>query len=247
MTARLEPHYELRNFLRNNLTDLNSANRGGANWIFADWPTAKVNDKNKFPRIIITKINESGEIIGLGETDTYDVITLQIDVVCNKEVGILTKTNTDESIGTISNSPRISFDDVPNSVTNIKHNTTSFGTVTAQNNDAAFTTPASLAAGTVEWSRSTGNMNFSSADLTSYSGETITSTNVLSMDSEMAVKWIARQIVREIRADWKTDTTIGSLLHPKKISGPLLVPYDRDPGLSRVIIEYQFNRFNTGE
>jgi hypothetical protein len=247
MVSRLEPHYELRNFLRNNLTDLNSTNRGGANWIYADWPSSKITSKNVYPRVIVTKINESGEIIGLGETDTYDSITLQIDVVCNKEVGILTKTTTDESIGVISNSPRISFDDVPNSVTNIKHNGTAFGTVTAKNDDASFTAPGSLAAGTVEWSRSTGNLNFGSADLASYSGQTITSTYVLSMDNEMTVKWIARQIIREIRADWKTDTTIGSLLHPKKISGPTLIPYDREPGLSRVIIEYQFNRFNTGE
>lgn len=247
MASRLEPHYELRNFLRNNLTDLNSANRGGANWIYADYPSAKITSKNVFPRIIITKITESGEIIGLGETDTYDAVTLQIDVVCNKEVGILTKTNTDESIGVISNSPRISFDDVPNTVTNIKHNGTAFGTVTAKNDDASFTTPASLSAGTVEWSRSTGNMNFSSADLTSYAAQTITSTNVLSLDSEMSTKWISREIIRKIRANWKTDTTIGSLLHPKKISGPMLIPYDRDPGLSKVIIEYQFNRFNTGE
>jgi len=247
VASRLEPHYEYRNFLRNNLTDPNSGNRGGANWIYADWPSPKITSKNVYPRVIITKIHESGEIIGVGDNTTYDTVTLQVDVVSSKETGILSLTNTNESLGTISNSPRLSFADVPNTVTNIKHDGTGFGTVTVKNDDNSFTDPASLSAGTVEWSRSTGNLNFSSSDLTSYAGETITSTYVLKLDNEMCVKWVAREIIRKTRSNWRSDSTIGELIEPKKINGPILIPYNREQGLSRCTLEYQFKRFNTGE
>lgn len=247
MSSRLEPHYEYRNFLRNNLTDPNSSNRGGANWIYADWPNPKIIANNTYPLVIVTKINESGSIIGIGSNNTYDNITLQIDVVSNKEVGILSITNTDESIGVISNSPRISFDEVPNTVTNVKHTVTSFGTVTVKNNDSGFTSPGSLSAGTVEWSRETGNLNFSTSDLSSMSGETITSTYVQNMDHEMVVKFIAREIIRDTRSNWRTDSTIGELIIPNKIGGPTLFPFDEEVGQSRCMVEYGFKRFNTGE
>jgi hypothetical protein len=46
-------------------------------------------------------------------------------------------------------------------------------TIANVNTDANFTDPDSLGAGSVEISNSTGNLNFSSADITSYSGQNI--------------------------------------------------------------------------
>jgi len=247
LASRLEPHYEYRNFLRNNLTDPNSGSRGGANWIYADWPAPRIISNTKYPVVIITKIHESGEIIGVGDDMTYDTITLQVDVVSVKETDVLSLTQTDESLGTISNSPRINPDDVPTSVTNIKHDGTSFGTVTAVNDDNSFTDPGSLSTDEVEWSRETGHLNFSTQDLSDHSGETITMTYTIKLDHDMVVKWVAREIVRVTRANWRTDAQIGELIEPKKINGPILIPYNREQGQSRCVLEYQFKRFNTGE
>ena len=40
----------------------------------------------QYPRIGVTLLTESGDIIGLGDDDTYDEITFQIDVVSKKGV-----------------------------------------------------------------------------------------------------------------------------------------------------------------
>lgn len=247
MASRLEPHYELRNFLRKNITDINSTVHTGANinWIFGDEPSGEQISTDIYPRILIKQIARDKKPLGLRDTTTFGNVTLQIDITCSKDTGILTITSTSESIGTISNSPRLNFDHIPNSVTNIKHDGTSFGTVTAVRNDDSFTSPASLAAGTVQYSRETGNLNFSSADLTSYSGQTITSTYVLSLDSEMAVKYLANEIERDIFDLWYTDTSIGGLLDPEIISSQIL-PFRIDARISRYMIEIKFKEFDMG-
>ena len=253
MPGRLEPDEELRNFLRANLTDLNSANRGGeygTNWVFSGWPRPEITTKNTYPLVFIHALTESASIIGVGDNMTYGDVTFQIDVLVNREVGVLQVTHTDENLGDISNSPRLAFTDVPTTttgITNIKHDGTAFTTVTKKTNVAAFTTPASLAAGTVEWSFETGDLNFSSADLTSYSGQAITSTYYRVVEGEFAAMWIAREVVRKVRVNWRTDTTIGELIEPELISGPRIIPYDPSDGVIRCMLEYKFKRFNTGE
>lgn len=81
----------------------------------------------------------------------------------------------DTSLGAISNSPRLTLTQTQQTgaIPPIKHNTVYFSNVEEVANDVDFTAPASLSAGTVEWALSTGNLNFSSADLASYSGQTI--------------------------------------------------------------------------
>ena len=86
-------------------------------------------------------------------------------------------------VGTISNAPRRSFilgkdGTVPTSPAIYRE--TTYGTFTvldssASNvaNDSSFTDPDSLGAGSVEISDTTGNLNFSSSDVTSYSGQNI--------------------------------------------------------------------------
>lgn len=244
--VRIEPDTELRNFLRNNLTDYNSASRGSAQWIFDDRPRGDLT-VSSYPRVVVQKVSANGKLIGCGDNDTWDDVFLQIDVLVHRNLGVLNVTQTDETIGTISNSPRLSFDYLATTVTNIKHNAVAFGTVTAVVNNSDFTAAASLTAGTVQWSRSTGQFNFSSADLTSYSGQSITSTYVENLEGERLAMRIGRDIVEAIRQNWRTDTLIGGLTQPEKIRDPELASFDSEEGNHRVIIEYKFKRFNTGE
>lgn len=244
--TRLEPEKELRNFLRANLTDFNSSARGSAQWVYSDWPH-KTLSATSYPRVVVSKIDESGDIIGLAENNTWDEVVLQVDVLVHRDTGVLSNTHTDESVGTISNSPRISFDYEASTVTNIKHDGSAFGTVTMKVNNGDFTAAASLTADNVEWSLSSGDLNFSSTDLTNLSGETITATYVEKLEGEELAKRIGREIVEKIRTLWRTDTTIGKLIIPSKISGPKVAEFNDDRLYHRVMIEYSFRRFNTGE
>jgi len=67
---------------------------------------------------------------------------------------------TDTSLGTISNSPRLTLTDSRSTgyLPPIKHNTVYFGTIDEVATDGAFTSPGSLSSGTVEWSLDTGNL-----------------------------------------------------------------------------------------
>jgi len=78
------------------------------------------------------------------------------------------------SLGTATNSPRLSVDLVYISVSGFRFGKTDFATTVLVPNDAAFTSPV---AGTVELSEATGNLNFSTADLgkTVYWARTLTS------------------------------------------------------------------------
>lgn len=248
--ARIEPDAELRNFLRANLTDLNSSGHAGANWIFSGTPRTNVVTKGFFPRVFIKKLPGRGTPIGNKDNTTFNDANLQIDVLTTRANETLTLSYTDQSLGVISNSPRISFADIPtkaSSITNIKHNTVAFGTVTQKSTEALFTSPASLAAGTVEWCYSTGTLNFSSADLASYAGQTITSTYSVDMDAEVAAMWIARQVCTKIEQYWRTDSTIGKIIQPVKTLDPVTMPYMQDEGVVMVSCSYNFKRFNIGE
>ena len=243
MSVKIEADRILTNFLNANLTDIN-ASRTKA-WIFPDFPRTKKLGDNQFPRIGITIIDESSDSLGIFDDNQWETIVFQIDVVAKKGLKY-SVTTTDEAIGTMSSgasSNRLNYEYVPNTVTNIKHAGTSFGTVTLVATDSLFTT---VAAGTVQWSFSTGNLNFAAADITSYDTEAITSTSIIVLEGKKAGQYLGREIVKSIRTNWRTDTTMKGLLYPLKISNRPS-PLDEDLGLFRQIIEYQFRAFNIGE
>jgi hypothetical protein len=240
----IEPSRILVNFLKTNLTDPNSS-RSGSDWIYPDFPRTDDLNINSFPRIGITKITESGDRLGIYDDSTWENLSYQIDVITKKGL-VCTITQTDDSLGTISNDPRLKFDYIPTTVTNIKHNGSAFGTVTQVATDALFTAPASLPAGTVQWSYSTGHLNFSSADLASYSGQTITSTYSSKMEGHKLTEYLARRIVYYLRTSWRTDTTFSGLYYPVKIDNSPM-PFEEQTGIFRHKLEYKFNAINTGE
>lgn len=243
MAVKIEPQQILTNFLRATLSDINASRSG--NWIYPDFPRIQDLGNANFPRIGITKISESSKAMGIFDNTQWHTVTLQIDVVAKKDQGF-TVTNTLSSLGAISNAPRLTYDFIPDTVTSILHNAVAFGTLTPVNSDSLFTAPAALAAGTVEWSRSTGNLNFSGADITSYSGQTITSTWVEFLEGEEATQYLARQVIKQVRANWRTNTNFEGLENPILIS-MIPVPFDEPNSIFRHIIEYQINQFNIAE
>ena len=243
MTNKYNPSRVFVNFLRKNLTDLNSSRSG--NWIFADFPRVADLGDSSFPRVGITKINDYSSYTGIYDNTMFDTVDFQIDIVAKKDVGY-TLTTTDESLGTISNNPRLYYDEIPTSISNIKHAGTSFGTITAVNTDSDFTSPASLSAGTVEWSKSTGNLNFSSADLTSYSGQAITSTYSAFYEGAKATEFIAKDIIKKVRTSWRTDSTFKPLFYPVKINDTPM-PFDEANRVFRRTIEYRVRMYNSME
>lgn len=56
----------------------------GTNWIYTDVPRDDLK-KVSFPRLVITTINESGVLQGLNQNDTFDTVTLQIDIIAYKD------------------------------------------------------------------------------------------------------------------------------------------------------------------
>jgi len=241
--VKTEPDIVLCNFLRANLTDINASRSG--EWIWPDFPRTQDLGNTSFPRVGITILSESSDSLGIYDDNQWETITFQIDVV-NKKGQIYNVTTTDKAIGTVastSNSNRMSYEYAPNSVTNIQHNTVAFGTVTNVATDTLFTTPA---AGTVEWSTSTGNLNFASADLTSYAGQSITSTSIINLEGKKACQYIAREIVKALRNNWRTSDDINGLLYPIKISNNP-IPFEEIFGIFRQTLEYQFRAFNAGE
>ena len=240
-----EPDRIIVNFLRANLTDPNTGSRAGTQWIYPDFPRTQDLTRNSFPRIGITILSESSEYLGMSDNDRWDTINAQIDILTKKGLN-LSVTTTDEAMGVIANDARLDYATIPNTVTNIKHNTTAFGTVTMKNTDDDFTAPGSLAAGTVEWSYATGNLNFSSADLASYSGQAITSTSVVALEGKKLVQYLARQVVSAFRTGWRTDTNLDYMKYPVKMSNQP-VPFEEDAGIFRQMIEYRFNAVNAGE
>ena len=160
--ANQEPERLLVNFLREQLTDLNSSRSG--QWIFEDFPIVSLTNPS-YPRVSVTKISESGATLGIFQDQALDSVVFQIDVFVKKDI-VYTLTVTSETVGTIS--ANLSLDYVPTTVTSISHDGTPFGSVTFVNTDEDFGTPS---AGTVEVSRSSGNLNFAAADISSYAGE----------------------------------------------------------------------------
>ena len=204
--ANIEPERLLVNFLRQELTDLNTSRTG--QWIYEDFPIETLSDES-YPRVTVTKITESGEPLGIYDDNTLDSILFQIDVFVKKDI-VYTYTVTGESVGEISND--LSLDYVPTTVSSIAHDGTPFSTVTFVASDSDFTAPS---VDEVQVSRSSGNLRFNATDLTSYAGETITASYNLKLSNDNASKWIARNIVNSMRRSWRNNRSVlGYMFNP---------------------------------
>lgn len=244
--VKIQPDAIMVNFLRATVTDVNSSRSGS--WIYPDFPLVSSLGDASYPRIGVTILTETGEPMGFNDDDQWETVNFQIDVVTKKDL-IFTATTTDEAMGTIAstaNSNRMTYTNIPTTVTNIKHNTTAYGTVTAKATDSVFTSPGSLSAGTVEWSQSTGNLNFSSADVSSHDGQAITSTYVIKMEGKKCVQHVARDVVKQIKNNWRSAATFAGLEYPVKIANNP-VALDEDLGIYRQVLEYKCNGVNFGE
>lgn len=237
----MEPEVYVRNFLRGHLTDYNSANRGGKQWIFDGWPLDDLSPSS-FPRVAVVPITQSGARQGIGDDQTLNSVSIQIDVIVHRDTANVTVTHTDEAVGTIGTG--LTLDRLPNAVTEIAHDTTAFGTLTLAVNESDFTSPS---VDEVEYSISTGKLNFNSTDLTSYSGEAITATYTEFLRGMELAKRIARDIGVALRSQWRNDTLLEPLFEPEEISGPAEQPYDQGRGWFRVTLEYRFKVYNAGE
>ncbi|OGC68311.1 hypothetical protein A2415_04480 [candidate division WWE3 bacterium RIFOXYC1_FULL_39_7] len=243
--VKVEPERVLVNFLRTQITDPNSSRSG--QWIYEDFPRVEDLGNASFPRIGVTALTESGQRMGIFDDNSLDTVSFQIDVVAKKD-RLYSITVTAEALGTMVstvNSNRFTYDFVPTTITNVQHGGVSYGTVSFVNTDANFTTPADLAAGTVEVSRSTGNLNFSSVDVAAHDTQAITSTYIYPLEGKKCAQKIAREIIKDIKNNWRTGFS-DSLFNPKKIGGNPL-PFDEDLGIYRYTLEYQFQTFNAGE
>ncbi len=73
-----EPENQIITVLRANLTDPNSTDREGSNWIFNDIPRLDLK-KNSYPRISVMPVTETAEIIEFGGNMQYSP-QIQIDI-----------------------------------------------------------------------------------------------------------------------------------------------------------------------
>ena len=245
---KIGPDDILKNFLRNRLTDINGSRSG--QWIYTDFPRTRGLGDASFPRVGITVLSGPGEFIGMSDDDTKYNCTLQLDIVKKKDLGF-TITTTAEALGTMSstvNSDRFTYDFIPTAVTNIKHNGTSYGTVTLKNTDALFTAPGSLTAGIVEVSRSTGNLNFSSTDVSSHDGEAITSTYTKYLEGKPQVTYLGGEVLKAIKNNWKTDDTFkGLYLEKNWLLDNRPMPLEEDFGIFRHMIVIKCYMYNWKE
>ena len=245
--VKIAPNTIVRNFLRGRLTDINPARSG--QWIFDDPPRLEDLGDTSFPRISIIIIDQSGESLGIFNDNSFDTALLQVDCWVKKS-NVYTRSVTSEALGTMGstvNSDRFTTEFIPTTNIDIKHDGTSYGTITVVNTDADFTVPGSLAADEVEISKSTGNLNFSSSDVTSHDGEAITVDYDVKLEGEEAAKHLAMEVVKAIRSNWRTDGNFSGLFYPVRLSGPVPIPLDQDLGVYRYTVDYQVRGFNMGE
>lgn len=244
--AKIECDRILTNFLRTNLTDPNASRSG--NWIYPDFPRVASLGDNQFPRVGITILTDTADSMGIYDDNQYHTVTFQIDVISKKDL-IVTRTVTNEAMGTVGsamNNNRMTFDFIPSSVTNIKHDAVAYGTVTEKATNSAFTSPAGMGGDVIEWSFSTGDLNLNATDVTADNGEAITSTYTIAMEGKKVVQHVAREIIKEIRNNWRTDTTLNGLQYPVFIANNPIPLYE-ELGIYRQMLEIQFNIYNIGE
>ena len=73
-----EPHNEVITVLKARLTDPNSTNREGTNYIYDDMPRKDLS-KNSYPRLSVMLVSETGDIIDFAGTMQYHP-RVQIDI-----------------------------------------------------------------------------------------------------------------------------------------------------------------------
>jgi len=244
MKARTEPDIILMNFLRKNLVDINTSRSG--NWIFPDFPRIKDLGNTSFPRIGITVISEDETPLGMTDNLQYGSITFQIDVVSKKDQSY-TMTVNGETVGTVTsgvNSDRLTLEFLPKttSTVTVKHNGSSYGTVNAISKDSDFTT---LTAGIIEYGSNTGNLNFSSTDITNHNGQSITADYTYVLSGKSACQYLARKIKKSVTQNWRSDPSFHGLIFPVFI-GNSSVPIDEDLGLYRQVVELKCNGVELG-
>lgn len=243
---KIEPDKIFVNFLRQNLTDINSSRT--TNWIYPDFPRIQDLGNGSFPRIGVTILSENASWLGVYDDNTRHTVALQIDVITKKEQNY-TLTVTDESSGSVSstiNSNRLSFEFIPNTVTNIKHDGSAYSTVTSVAANENFSTPSTMGSGTVEYARSTGELNLNSADVSSHDGQDLTVSYTVNLEGKKACQHLARQIWKKIRTLWRTDLTPRGLYYPNLIANEP-VPLDEELGIYRQMIEIEVQQYNIGE
>ena len=216
--ANQEPERLLVNFLRENLTDLNSSRSG--QWIYEDKPIVSLTNAS-YPRVSVNKIVENGSALGIFDDQSISSIVFQVEVYVKKDI-VYTLSISNESVGTISQN--ISLDYIPTAITNIQTSGGhTFATVTFVDNDNDFTSPSVDA---VEVSRSTGNLRFNTSDLTTYSGQGILATYDVSLANDKACKWIARDIEKTMRTEWRTNREVLGGLFFRGIDNNNQQPFD---------------------
>jgi len=233
----------LTNYLRANLTDPNGSRSG--NWIFPDFPRVQSLGDTSFPRVGITILSDSGEEMGINDITTWHSLSIQIDVVTKKDLG-MTLTVTDEAMGTVAsgmNSDRLTYDYIPTSVTNIKHAGTGYGTVTNKATNTLFSTPSGMAGDVIEWSTSTGDLNLNSTDVTGDDGEAITSTYTVYLEGKKLVEHVALDIAKYFRSNWRSMVGIQRM----QLINNYTIPIDEEYGIFRQTLEYQVKMINVGE
>lgn len=75
----MEPDNRIVRFLRYLLPDYNVDGRTGQ-WIFPSFPREFKSSVENYPLVTVTLLNESGDPMGIGDPDTYDNVTVQIDI-----------------------------------------------------------------------------------------------------------------------------------------------------------------------
>lgn len=246
---KIEPDRILVNFLRVNLDDVNASRSG--NWIYPDFPLVSSLGDNQFPRVGITILSESADSLGIYDDNQRHTVVLQLDVVSKKDL-IHTLTVTAEAVGTVAssfNSNRLTLDFIPTSFSapnGISHNGTPYGTVTQVATNEDFSTPAGMTPDVIEFSFATGELNLNATDVAADDGEAITSDYTVAMDGKKACQHLARQIWKEIRANWRTDMQPRGLLYPVLIANNP-IPIDEELGIFRQTMELRFNIYNIGE
>jgi len=89
-------------------------------------------------------------------------------------------------------------------------------------------------------------LNMSSADVSSYNTQSLTSTSVIKLSNLFLCSYLAREIYKLIKNNWRTDTSLNGLFNPLLInSSPF--PFDEDLSVFRHVMEYNFKIINPHE
>lgn len=240
----IQPVDKIVAYLRTVLTDYNSTARSAAglssNWIYPDRPLVKnmLGEKNNFPRIGIWTLPESTlEKLAMDDTENYDLMRFQGEVVTVKKLVCTTVSTTDEShvfsTGTndylLSNAP-------------VTHITSVTGTLSGSPYTFGLDVDYSLVdsdddmhSDTIRW------LDHDKPD----NGTTFYVDYERNEHGWELAHHIVRDIKKALRENWETNTLLEGLYNPRFMMQP--VDIDEDIGIFRYQIEIQFEGINLGE